>query len=110
MSFSLIIKTGLSYWKKHPSQFILALLGIMLGVGVVTAIDLTNTSALKSFQHSVTTVSGKTTHRLISASGTIPEEDYFFCAANLESKIRLLSLKDISKPLERSPNLFGSWE
>ena len=83
MSFRLIIKTGLSYWKKHPSQFILALLGIMLGVGVVTAIDLTNSSALKSFQHSVTTVSGKTTHRLISASGTIPEEDYFFLRSQL---------------------------
>ena len=80
MSFRLIIKTGLSYWKKHPSQFILALLGIMLGVGVVTAIDLTNSSALKSFQHSVTTVSGKTVLRLISVSGTIPEGNYIFPA------------------------------
>ena len=59
MSFRLITKTGLSYWKKHPSQFILALLGIMLGVGVVTAIDLTNSSVLKSFQHSVLPLVGK---------------------------------------------------
>ena len=83
MNFSLITKTGFSYWKKNPSQFFLALLGIMLGVGVVTAIDLTNTSALKSFQHSIKTVSGKTTHRLISASGSIPEDEYFFLRSQL---------------------------
>ena len=47
-------------------------------MGVVTAIDLTNTSALKSFQHSVSTISGQATHRLVSASGSIPESDYFF--------------------------------
>ena len=47
MSFKVVIAIGLSYWKKHPLQLCLALLGIMLGVGVVTAIDLTNTSALK---------------------------------------------------------------
>ena len=78
MSFKVVIAIGLSYWKKHPLQLCLALLGIMLGVGVVTAIDLTNTSALKSFQHSVSTISGQATHRLVSASGSIPESDYFF--------------------------------
>ena len=78
MSFKVVIAIGLSYWKKHPLQLFLALLGIMLGVGVVTAIDLTNTSALKSFQHSVSTISGQATHRLVSASGSIPENDYFF--------------------------------
>ena len=83
MNFSLITKTGFSYWKKNPSQFILALLGIMLGVGVVTAIDLTNTSALKSFQLSIKTISGQTTHRLISASGSIPEDEYFFLRSQL---------------------------
>ena len=93
MSFKVVIAIGLSYWKKHPLQLCLALLGIMLGVGVVTAIDLTNTSALKSFQHSVSTISGQATHRLVSASGSIPESDYFF----LRSQSGFRILRQLSK-------------
>ena len=78
MTISFVIKTGFSYWQKNPLQLFISITGIMLGVGVVTAIDLTNYSALESFKHSVVTVSGKTTHRLTSKYGTLDERKYFF--------------------------------
>ncbi|MEJ2181721.1 MAG: FtsX-like permease family protein [Gammaproteobacteria bacterium] len=49
-------------------------MGITLGVAVVVAIDLTNSSAQKAFELSAGALTGKTTHQIIGASNGVPEE------------------------------------
>lgn len=69
----------LSSWRhllRHPWQFGLSVLGVALGVSVVLAIDLTNASALRSFELSVESVSGRATHQILGSSGNLPESLY----------------------------------
>ncbi len=54
----------------------LCLLGIMLGVGIVVAVELINESALASFARSVDVLSGRATHSVVSQYGRIYEEDF----------------------------------
>jgi len=54
----------------------LCLLGIMLGVGIVVAVELINESALASFARSVDVLSGRATHSIVSQYGRIYEEHF----------------------------------
>ena len=63
--------TSRSLWRdarRHPWQWILAVLGVALGVAVVVAVDLANHSASRAFGLSLEAVSGKATHQ-IEATG-----------------------------------------
>ena len=69
----------LSSWRhllRHPWQFGLSVLGVALGVAVVLSVDLTNASAIRSFELSVESVSGRATHQIQSADGEVPEHLY----------------------------------
>lgn len=61
---------------RHPWQGILALIGVALGVGVVTAVDLANRSAERAFTIAAETVSGRTTHEIVGAPAGLPETLY----------------------------------
>jgi putative ABC transport system permease protein len=61
----LLIKTSIRYLLRHPWQIGLSMLGVALGVAVVVAIDLANTSARRAFALSTETVTGRTTHQII---------------------------------------------
>ena len=50
-------------------QLALAIVGVALGVAVVTAMDLANASALHSFRESVQAVNGRATHQIVAADG-----------------------------------------
>ena len=65
-----VFRVLLSYWPRHRLQFVLCLLGITLGVAVVTAMDLANSSALASFRQSIASVSGKATHQIAPLEGS----------------------------------------
>jgi putative ABC transport system permease protein len=54
----------------------LSVLGVALGVAVVVAIDLANTSASRAFELSAETVTGKATHQVVGAAGTLDESVY----------------------------------
>ncbi|HEY5603524.1 MAG TPA: FtsX-like permease family protein, partial [Gammaproteobacteria bacterium] len=69
-------KATVRHYIKHPWQILLSTVGITLGVAVVVAIDLTNSSARKAFELSAGALTGKTTHQIIGASNRIPEELY----------------------------------
>ncbi len=73
-----VFRVLLSYWPRHRLQCALCLLGIALGVAVVTAMDLANVSALASFRQSIATISGKSTHQIAPVEGSyqngVPEE------------------------------------
>jgi putative ABC transport system permease protein len=67
---------GWRYLWKHALQTILMIVGISLGVAVVVAIDLANTSASRAFEVSAETVAGRATHQLSAGTTGIPEEVY----------------------------------
>jgi putative ABC transport system permease protein len=54
----------------------LMIVGIALGVAVVVAIDLANTSASRAFSLSTETIVGKATHQLIGGPDGLPESLY----------------------------------
>ena len=56
-----------SIWKyffKHPWVILLSIIGVSIGVAVVIAIDIANTSAQKAFQISVENATGTATHQI----------------------------------------------
>lgn len=60
----------------NPWQTVLAVVGVALGVAVVTAVDLANESARRAFRIAAETVAGKATHQVIGGAAGLPEELY----------------------------------
>lgn len=67
---------GIRYLFRHRLQSILMILGIMLGVAVMVAIDLANASASRAFDLSTDAIAGKATHQIVSTPNGIPEDFY----------------------------------
>ena len=67
-------KATVRHYIKHPWQILLSTVGITLGVAVVVAIDLTNSSAQKAFELSAGALTGNTTHQVIGSSNGVSEE------------------------------------
>lgn len=61
---------------RHRWQSILALVGISIGIAVTTSIDTAITSSQRAFQLSGESVSGKSTHQIVSVTAGLPEEEY----------------------------------
>jgi putative ABC transport system permease protein len=70
---SLLTRTSARYLLHHRAQLVLSVLGVALGVAVVFSIDLATRSARAAFRVSAETVSGRATHRITSATGTVDE-------------------------------------
>lgn len=73
---SLLTRAGLRYQTRHRWQAALALIGIIMGVAVVMAVDLANRAAKASFLLSAEQLQGKATHRLTSTDGSVPQDLY----------------------------------
>jgi len=71
------------YFKRHPWQFGLTLLGIALGVSVVTAVELASQSARRAFELSSEAVLGRTTHQIVGGTLGIPERVYVQLRMNI---------------------------
>lgn len=67
---------GWRFFVRHPWQLALAILGVALGVAVVTGVDLAGSSARRSFDLSREAVVGRSTHQIISQQGRIAETVY----------------------------------
>ncbi|MCC6192370.1 MAG: ABC transporter permease [Anaerolineales bacterium] len=67
-----LLLTGLRDLRRRPLQTGLMLLGIALGVAVVIAIDLANTSASRAFRLSTETVVGRATHQVRGGPRGVP--------------------------------------
>ena len=61
---------------RHRWQTVFAVLGVVLGVTVVVAVDLANQSARRAFDLSMEQISGKSSHQLIGGPNGIAEEFY----------------------------------
>jgi putative ABC transport system permease protein len=72
-----LLKTALRDFARRPWQSGLMILSVALGVAVVIAIDLANTSARRAFDLSTQAVVGKATHQLLGSSSLgVPQALY----------------------------------
>jgi len=69
-----LLLTGLRDLVRRPLQTGLMVLGVALGVAVVVAIDLANTSASRGFARSTEAVVGRATHQIRGGPSGVPEE------------------------------------
>lgn len=69
-------RTAWRYLLRHPWQTVLLVMGIMLGVAVVIAIDIANTSASKAFEISTDMIAGKTSHQIVGPPQGLPSTVY----------------------------------
>jgi len=61
---------------RHPWQIGLSVIGIALGVAVVLAVDLANTSARDAFARFTDAIMGRATHAIVGGPAGIPEDVY----------------------------------
>src|SRR3989304_1688860 len=71
-----LLKTGLRDLVRRPLQTGLMILGVALGVAVVIAIDLANTSARRAFDLSTEAVVGRATHQILGGPDGLPDDLY----------------------------------
>ncbi len=69
-------RASLAYLLRHPWQLALALAGISVGVAVIVAVDLANSSARKAFLNSMDAVAGEATHQVLGGPRGLDETVY----------------------------------
>jgi putative ABC transport system permease protein len=76
MPGNIVFRVGWRYLIRHPWQSGLLVLGILLGVAVMVAIDLANASASRAFDLSTDAISGRATHQIVGGSIGFDENLY----------------------------------
>ncbi|MDJ0812449.1 MAG: FtsX-like permease family protein [Woeseiaceae bacterium] len=69
-------RASFSYLLRHPWQLVLSLLGIVIGVAVIVAVDLANSSARKAFLLSMDAITGEATHQVVGGPNGVSEDVY----------------------------------
>jgi len=64
-----LARSSARFFRRHPAQLVLSFVGIVLGVGVVTAVLITNASSQRAFSLSSEALYGRTTHQVLGADG-----------------------------------------
>jgi putative ABC transport system permease protein len=72
----ILLRAGIRNLVRHPWQSVLAVIGVALGVAVVTAVDLANESAHRAFRVAAETVAGRATHQIVGGPQGLPEGLY----------------------------------
>lgn len=73
---SILYRANSNYLLRHPWQLALAVLGISIGVAVIVAVDLANSSSRKAFLLSMDAITGQATHQVIGGPHGIDEKLY----------------------------------
>jgi putative ABC transport system permease protein len=73
---SVLARSSVGYLRRHPWQFVLAVLGICTGVAVIVAVDLANESARTAFRLSMASLNGQATHQVIGGPSGVDEQTY----------------------------------
>lgn len=73
---ALLWRAGIRHHLRQPVPSLLAILGVALGVAVVTGIDLANDSARRGFADSVDAVAGRATHELAGGPSGLDQALY----------------------------------
>ncbi len=117
----IILRLAGRYMQRRLLQSVLFVLGVALGVAVVIAIDLANTSSSRAFMLSTQSITGRATHQIIGGPTGLPSdlyarlrlelglqnaapviEDYLFAADLGGSPLRLLGVDPFAEPPFRS--------
>ena len=69
----LLLRSGFRGWLRHPGQALLSVLGVALGVALVTGMDLALESSREAFRLSAETVAGRATHQVVAEPGSVPD-------------------------------------
>jgi len=67
---------SLRHLLRHPAQLLLAVVGLVLGVGTIVAVDIATASARRAFELSLEAVNGAATHQIAGPPGGIDERLY----------------------------------
>lgn len=62
--------------RRRPFQSLMFVLGVALGVAMIVAIDIANTSALRAFGLFTESIAGRTTHQISGGPSGLPEDFY----------------------------------
>ena len=73
---TIAFRASFAHLLRHPWQLVLAIVGIAVGVGVIVAVDLANSSARKAFLLSMDAITGDATHQIIGGPRGVPESVY----------------------------------
>ena len=90
MLLRILARSSWQFYRHHPAQLLLSILGIVLGVAIVTAVLITNNSSRKAFGLSTEALYGRTTHQLTGANG-IGQTTY----VNLRQRFEGLSMAPV---------------
>lgn len=89
----IILRLAGRYIQRRLLQSVLFVLGVALGVAVVIAIDLANTSSSRAFMLSTQSITGRATHQIIGGPTGLPTEIY--------TRLRLeLGLQEVAPVIE----------
>ncbi len=91
---TLLIKNSLRHLTTHLVQTWLCVMGIMLGVSIIVAVDLANSSAQKAFTLSLNTLTGNASHQLTAGPQAINERLYAKLRRELGLKNTRASVSD----------------
>jgi len=91
---TLLIKNSLRHLTTHLVQTWLCVMGIMLGVSIIVAVDLANSSAQKAFTLSLNTLTGNASHQLTAGPQAINEGLYAKLRRELGLKNTRASVSD----------------
>ncbi|MGD9388078.1 MAG: ABC transporter permease [Gammaproteobacteria bacterium] len=72
----LLARSGRRFFARHPWQYVLAVIGVALGVAVVLGVDLAGASARRAFDASTELVMGRATHQVLPRAGGMDETLY----------------------------------
>ncbi len=74
MVAQLLLSSSWRFHRQHPLQLLLSMFGIILGVGIVTSVLITNHSAVRAFALSSEALYGRATHQIVAANGIKDEQ------------------------------------
>ena len=64
----------LPWWRRHPLQAVLPVLGVALGVAAIVAVDLGSVSTVTGFRDTVQRLEGRATHQVLPGSAPVRGE------------------------------------
>ncbi|MDX2138312.1 MAG: FtsX-like permease family protein, partial [Chloroflexota bacterium] len=76
MGTPVILRLAGRYISRRLLQSVLFVLGVALGVAMVIAIDIANSSAFRAFNLSTETITGRATHQIIGGPSGLPSSIY----------------------------------
>lgn len=96
MVAALLLKSSWRFHARHPLQLLLSMLGIVLGVSIVTSVLITNHSAIRAFALSSEALYGKATHQIVAALGIQDQAAAQFIQQSPQYKITPVVESDVA--------------